>query len=389
MKKFLITIGIILFVGLIGFAVYVGIQGKQSTGEEGESFKFRDFLPFGAKEEVPPEENLEDLGPTLSGPTITGAIDGTGELSQVMKLTDYPTAGFSPVSRLQENLDEEGETVLALVEAVRAVSRISGNIEDIYPSTRERVFVSGRLIPKVHEALLGTKGSSVLYRMLGSDLETVQTFAGVLSVGASADTALEGIFLPEGITDVSVNNESGAIFYLSPFGVGASGSTTTASGDKRKQVIELPLAQWLSSWLSPDEILLVTKPSGFSLGYAYKFNLKTNVFSKLIGRVFGLTALPSPNGESLLIGEFKNNSMDLSLFDLSSSKIASLGIPRYTACSCISDAHEYFQTNGPPAIIALSFLAHPSLKSLAPYSTLSVSSPASITMASVGFSSSL
>src|SRR4030043_624165 len=86
---------------------------------------------------------------------------------------------------------------------------------------------------------------------------------------------------------------------------------------------------------------------------------------------------------------FVNLTSSSVVLDLSSSRMAPFGTPRDIACSFIRDAHVYFQTSGPPANIILSFLAHPSLQSLTPYSTRSVSSPASTTITSAGFISSL
>jgi len=312
MKKTLIIIFIIIFLGVLGLAAYLGSRGqKNSDGTDGGGLTFREFLPFGQKDPEPEPNTPTNTGggdPNTENPNIAPE-----QKPKIRKIYEGPVAGITAIEKTRT--DEVDSTISTLFPAVRSVNRISGYVVDIFPDTEEILTVSSRTIPKIHEALFGPEGSSIVFRYLSDDLETAESFAFSFVPGASIENALKGSFLPENLISITVDDQNGKLFYLQDFDGSASGSTSDPDGSNKKSIFSHPFSEWNTDFVSPTKILFTSKPSGFTPGYSYILNTQNNVFEKLVGGINGLTVLPNKTGDRFLFGEGNTKDMKISWRD--------------------------------------------------------------------------
>lgn len=326
MKKILIIIFIIIFVGILGFSAYLGLKNKDNTSEstEGSGVTFREFFPFGKKDETPEPDPIVQTPGGVNNENPNGGTINPENKPKIRKIYQGPVAGITSIEKTR--IDETTPNTVTLYPAVRSVNRISGHIIDIFTDTEKESTVSSRTIPQIHEAIFGPLGSSVVFRYLSTDLETAETFASSFVPGASAENALKGSFLPEDLMSISVDEQTGKIFYIQNFDGSASGSTSDPDGGNKKSIFSHPFSEWSTDFITTTKILFTTKPSGLVAGYSYILNTQNNVFEKLIGGIKGLTVLPNKTGDKFLIGEASNSSMKISIYDSKTSKLTGTSI---------------------------------------------------------------
>lgn len=309
-----------MFVGILGLSAYLGIKSKNNTDgtTEGNGITFREFFPFGKKEE-PPTPNPTDNNQNNTGNENPNEENPTAATKpKIRKIYQGPVAGIISIEKTRT--DKTDPNTVTLFPAVRSVNRITGNIIDIFPDTEETAIASSRIIPQIHEAIFGPLGSSVAFRYLSTDLETTETFVASFVPGASLENSLKGTFLPEDLISLSVDEQTGKIFYLQNFDGSASGSTSDADGSNKKSIFSHPFSEWNTDFISPTKILFTSKPSGLVAGYSYILNTQNNIFEKLIGGIKGLTVLPNNAGDKFLIGEAGSSSMKISIYDTKTSR---------------------------------------------------------------------
>jgi hypothetical protein len=134
---------------------------------------------------------------------------------------------------------------------------------------------------------------------------------------------LDGLFLPENSTDISISPDTLKIFYLFNSGNGAVGVTSGLSDSKKSQIFDSPFTEWLSFWPNKNMITLTTKPSANVPGYMYAVNPDKKDFNKILGNINGLTTLTSPNGKLVLYG---NNNLSLNIYNIDTREVNPLGL---------------------------------------------------------------
>lgn len=347
MKKILIIIFIIIFVGILGFSAYLGLKGKNNTdgSTEGSGVTFREFFPFGKKEETPEPDPIDQTPGGVNNENPNDGVISPESKPKIRKIYQGPVAGIISIEKTR--IDETDLNTVTLYPAVRSVNRISGHIIDIFTDTEKEVVVSSRTIPQIHEAVFGPLGSSVVFRYLSTDLETAETFASSFVPGASAENAIKGSFLPEDLISLSVDEQTGKIFYLQNFDGSASGSISDPDGANKKSIFSHTFSEWTTDFISPTKILFTSKPSGLVSGYSYILNTQSNVFEKLIGGIKGLTVLPNKTGDKFLIGEAGSSSMKISIYDSATSKLAGTSL-NTLAEKCIWSSNGIYVYCGTP-----------------------------------------
>lgn len=302
MKKIFIIIVILLCLAVFGFMAYLGIKGNNANTSEtnGSKITFKEFLPFGPKKEDP-LPNINTNTP-INQNTDNQNIPSTPiSIPKIRKIYSEPTAGIVAIEKARPKL--ENLEIVEFANAVRVVSRLTGNVIDIFPDTKEKVLVSSRVIPKIHEALFGQNGNSLILKYLSDDLETTETFSAIFVPGADTENSLKGSFLPQNIISIANDRQNGKIFYLQNFDNSSSGTVADPDTNNKKTIFSHPFYEWNTAFINPQKILFTTKPSGLTFGYSYILNIQNNVFEKLIGRIKGLTLTTSQSGEKVLIGE--------------------------------------------------------------------------------------
>ncbi len=336
---------IIFFILLVGSVLwFLSLRNVPTTpndGNGGENFLSR-FNPFG--------QNKENSGePTKPPIDIEGETPEEQEVlvSKLQKISSVPVAGFEIISkeRLKEIPVVTPEVITEttattpkkttkptppateLSLATRYVDRVTGNIYQTFlDKISERKF-STTIIPRVYESIFGSKGSSVLMRYLKSDTKTIETFLGTIPkeiLGADTENnEIRGIFLPDNINDLSLSPDTTKIFYLANVGDDAVGTVMNLSDSKKTQVFDSPFTEWLSFWPNMSMVTLTTKPTAVVQGHMYTINPTTKSFSRVLGDIYGLTTLTSPNGKLVL---YSDSSLTLSTYDVSKKTSTTLGV---------------------------------------------------------------
>ena len=215
--------------------------------------------------------------------------------------------------------------------AVRYVERATGNVYEKFIDRLEEKKVSTTIIPKIHDAIFGNIGQSVILRYLDDDNKTIETFSGVLpmeTTGGDSLTEMKGGFFPQNINDIALSPDTLKFFYLSRFENGILGTTVNLDGTKKSQIFSSPFTEWLPQWVNARIIALNTKPSASVPGYLYVLDTQTKDFNKVLGGIDGLTSLYSPDGKKILYSKTSpsGNSFVLSLYDTDAKTSADLGI---------------------------------------------------------------
>ncbi len=341
----LFIIVLIIAVAIIfGFLYFNQGEVGQDGTSEGTNFLSR-FNPFGRSKPATPPETTEPVD--LTEPVVTPGEETPTE--KLQKISSMPVAGFEIL--IKERLKEIPTTPLPLenpaslatpvvnkntkptppptelVPATRYVTRATGNIYQTFLDKIEERKFSTTIIPKIYEAYFGNKDSSVIMRYLKPDNRTIQTFLGNIPkevLGADTEeNEIQGTFLPDGITDMSLLADGSKAFYLLNVGDVAVGTILNFADGKKTQVFDSPFTEWLSLWPSTNMITLTTKPSGSVPGHMYALNPTTKSLNRVLGDVYGLTTLASPDGKSVLYGD---SSLSLNIYNISKNTSQPLGV---------------------------------------------------------------
>ncbi len=211
--------------------------------------------------------------------------------------------------------------------AVRYVDRATGNIYQTFADKVQEKKFTTTTIPKIYEAFFGNTGASVVMRYLKENGRTIETFVGTLPkevLGGDAEKSeVVGTFLPENITDISISTDTKNLFYLLGSGDGVVGNSFNFSTSKKSQLFSSPFTEWLSSWPNNKIITLTTKPSYLALGYVFGLDLNSKQPTSILGKINGLTTLPSPDGKLILYGD---NNLSLGIYNLGTKATSSIGV---------------------------------------------------------------
>ena len=352
-KRNFILLTIILIIIVIAVLGFLYSQRNVTTpGEDSSGTNFiSQFNPFGSDKPT--------TTPPGTTPTNVSGYEPGPEQEEIklIKVSSMPVAGFTVYlkERLKEinpiptlPLSVEGSSVppakgdsggqkstkptppaTEFVSALRYVDRVTGNIYQTFADKIEERRFSTTTIPKVYEAFFGNKGESVVMRYLKQDGGSVTTFVGnlpkeLLGGDTAEDNEVKGVFLPEGVTDVSLSQDAGSIFYLFNVGENIVGTTSNLTTNKKSQVFDSPFTEWLSQWPNNKLITLTTKPASGVPGYVYGIDLLNNKnLHQIFGNINGLTTLTSPNGKLILYG---NDGLSLGIYHTDTKVSESLGI---------------------------------------------------------------
>ncbi|MFZ2072435.1 MAG: hypothetical protein WAV10_02020, partial [Minisyncoccia bacterium] len=348
----LITVVAVLF----GFSYFSNINTTGTTGQtQGINFISQFF---------PSSKNVTSTSETTAPADVSGFTPNTTteiSKSKLNKVSSIPIAGYGvfmkerfkevpiviPVdsvnssqtttsteatgtdtTTIKTSTEKPTPPPTELVPALRYVSKTTGNIYQTFADKIDERKFSGTIVPVVYEAFFGNNGESVIMRYLKTDNRTIETFIGTLpkeTLGAdtTGENELNGSFLPENITDISISSDTSKVFYLFNVGNTSTGITSSAFGDKKSQVFNSSFTEWLSSWPNTNTITVTTKPSANVLGYMYTIDPNKKDFNKALGDINGLTTLTSPNGKLVL---YSGNTLTLNVYDINTRESTPLGL---------------------------------------------------------------
>lgn len=328
-----IVVFVVVILGALGWFVYGGKGG--SVGE-----KIKTFLPFGkgGEERVIPTTTENPNG----GGVVVGE-EGVSGVSILHKLHNSPIAGFYPFLRTQPGRQTATSTPDTIV---RYIERGLGHIYETNMTSMKEDRISNETRLKIYEAMWGNRGGGVVIRYLSDDGEnSIRTYSMTLrdikdatSTEEGKRVVSQGIFLPENIGDLSVSHgKDDRMFYIFPSGDGSVGITSGFGGEKKTQLFESPLKEWLSQWPNDKLITLTTKPSQNIPGFMFFLDAQSGNVTKILSGINGLTTLASPDGKKILYAESDARGFGLYVYDVTNDTKTKLSLSTLPE-KCVWDA---------------------------------------------------
>lgn len=313
----------ILFFGALFFYFGQGFftQSDPNFVDTDESRGFT-FFPFGRGGSEGTGGQVDPVDTTNGGTDTTNPNEPgevvEPEIERLRLVSDVPTAGGFVYRRTIENNSFFNVTP-ETISVMRYIERESGNVYETTELTRINSRVTNTTIPRVLEAMF-VDGDSLLVRYIDPISNTLKTFSAAVSQvpetslvdneGAGL-SRLSGVFLPDGIQDVSINN-AGEILYTQTSPSGLVAIVTDALGQNKKQIFSSPLSEWKPDWAKRSETITMTQyPSSVAFGFSQILNRTTERTSPFISGVRALDVLLSPDGTRALVSYKDGNTQSL------------------------------------------------------------------------------
>jgi hypothetical protein len=209
--------------------------------------------------------------------------------------------------------------ILGQEEKIRYIERGTGKIYETASSTSKSERITNSTYTRINESFFDKKGDNILLRGLLGNSDVIQTRLGTafLETATSTTQSLKTKELPYNLLSVAMSPERDYFaYYIEQKGVGSSINISRLDGTGIFNVYKSPFREWLLSYPNKDTLVLNTKPSTYSEGFAYSINIKNKAFKRITGGQKGLTTLVSPDGLNVLVGESIDGSMKLSILNL-------------------------------------------------------------------------
>lgn len=225
-------------------------------------------------------------GGTAAGGSTTGGGTPVAVSARLVKISAGPVVpGMAVVDRKAANASSSPEVTINYIE------RQSGNVFSYLVGAKTLTRTSNRTVPGIQSAMWLPDGTTAFVRYLsGDDASTINTYA-LRANGA------DGFFLPQDLADIAVSSTS--VLALASGVNGSTASLLRTDGTRATTVFSSPLSSLRVLFAGKTAYLAVTKPAAALLGDAFLVGA-TGRFSRIIGPLYGLAALPSRSGKWLL-----------------------------------------------------------------------------------------
>jgi hypothetical protein len=282
-KKIIILILIIVVILFVGGYWYFSKHQEEIKNIPGLSGLF----PSGGS------GNIDSISPG-NGDNLPPSGNGATNINSLIALTNDSVSGAAWSST-----------------TVRYVETATGNIYEISPDGQNKKRITNTTILKSFDSLWSKGGSKILLKYFddtnNSYLEIKNFLASIKIATSSELSSLTGIFLPLDMTEAAISPFEDKIFYLLKTSSGTNGVTADLNNKKQINVFSSSFGDFLVDWPIKEKVTLLSKPSGEAEGFFYTLDLKTKKLSRILGNVFGLTALMSPDGSKIIFSENINN----------------------------------------------------------------------------------
>lgn len=319
MKKIsIILITALLVILAAFFGWYLFFRNPNIPAEEA----IRSILPFGLGEDVSIPTNSDNLSTSLDK-----AQDKSLEIDEfsnptadLFRISNTPVAGAATFKK-------GGRTI------VRYVDRATGHIYDTDLATLVKIKVTNQTLPKIYEAYFRPDGNAVLLRSLKDDSDVVENLSLALtppqatSSGALynvSSTALRG-----NIGAVAVGSGNTLVYVLRDT---SSIVSSAFNGTGRRTLLTSSFTDWRLA-ATGNSLVLYTKASASAPGYAYTLNTSSGAFTKILGLLNGLTAIPNTLGNRVLYSYVENNKIRAFAKNLTSNALTEI-LPTTLAEKC-------------------------------------------------------
>lgn len=279
LKKIIITLIIILVIAIIGITAYIYISKKEPSEIPIISALF------------PKSENIDSINKEIR--EDGEKIIKTEKKDEKIILTVYD----KPVS-----------SAIAAGYKIRYIDKLNGHLYEADLNGENANKISNTTILNVFDVIWGKNGESAVFKFLNNNNNSTNYYAAEFKNGNAA-----GSFLPNNSLSAALSNENKLSFIANEGGRGLIYISSIGLNDK-KQALNLPVADFNILWEGNDNLLVFTKPSAFSDGILYSYNLKNKIFKK-IKEEKGITVLPSETGDRILISYSSDKTSNILVLD--------------------------------------------------------------------------
>jgi hypothetical protein len=293
------------------------------------------------------DSGAADTGSTSNTNTDTGVIqEGAGKqiAAKFVQITDKPVAAgfialFVPAPKaLATTSSSTPADISATVGPdtdIRYIDRASGNVYSYKVRAQSSTRLSNKTVPGVQTASWVSDGSLALTQYLSKEgaAEHVETYA-LPALGEG------GYFLEQDLGEVLVSASS-SVFSLVTNSSGSIGTLSKADGSGAHTAFSSTLSQLLVHF-SGKGLVATTKASAGIPGYAFSIDSK-GAFTRILGALNGLSALPSPSGKSILFSYVDQGAIHLAVLTVATQTVTQLPVATFTEkCVWASDENSIF-----------------------------------------------
>jgi len=335
-RKILGWLIFVLIASFIGFIVWLLFFRQTPVTPQFETReRAEDFFP------VDTTSNIGTNGPINQDGRGEGTT-GRSAIPRVRQLSNVPTAGGAAFERLtgssetfitEDGVEESANTSMTIF---RYIERATGHLYETRENTLTQTRLSNTTIPKVYEAKFAPNGSNAILQLIDdADSETLKTISA--SVVAKSTTtqesfqlvadgfALEGPFLSPNIESAEIS--ASGISYIVPNQDRGSALITADFNDLSKELLyDAPLLSWNLQDVNSGTLALTTKADSRLDGFLYTVDKSTNVVTKKLGDIPGLTTLISPNEKWIIYSQSSGNSIDTYALNQETNDVITLGL---------------------------------------------------------------
>ncbi|MCX6755830.1 MAG: hypothetical protein NTX85_00605 [Candidatus Nomurabacteria bacterium] len=296
-----ITIIIIIVVGIIIIIGGYYYASKSNTGGTTGDTTSKNFLPlpFGGKSGGSTSGGNGDIANINNMSNLIASLTTGG--SRFFKITNRAISGATYLldTRLIQKADNTNTTgnnqQSEAAPAIRYIERATGHVYESYLDTGVTSKISNTTILGPEEVLFGNNNSSLIYRYV-NDKKDIESFVG--SFGSD-----KGYFLPVNIKTLAISPDNKNFVTLEPYNDGVEVNTRSFDNTNNKQLFKSPLSEWILDWPTENILYFTTKASATVNGFIFKYNVKNNSFTRVIGDIKGLTTLSNKGGNTILYND--------------------------------------------------------------------------------------
>ncbi len=318
MKKILIALLILILIATA--TLFFWKDGRDTVTnfftENNDFGSFFDVDPT-SENDFPPAPPAQDPTPSVPGP-YTAPVLRQISFEPVSGFTFYATTSTS--TRVTSD-PERGQVVqeyLATSTAVRFQERATGHIYDVFEFIESPLKVSNITIQKVYATTFTNNRNEFLMMTSSQNNEQVKsTFGRIVPAKQETTTAsstqqiVEQRELSSIVNDFTYIPNLNRLMYSIKSNTGASVYKSDVNRGSETLITKLPFNEFTIDPINSTEVMIQTKASATSLGYAYTLNLTTGRLNKIIGDIAGLLTKMSPDLKYYLYSQSDQSSVIL------------------------------------------------------------------------------
>jgi len=296
MKKTVVAIIILVIIILALFLIYIFGSGTEQTPDNNANLENPLFGP----------------GQNVGGSGDSGGEAGTqgGGVSQEEGVVQIPRLRkiYSGEVSGYGLFDKSGTTT------IRFIDRESGNIFETTSDSLDILRITNTTILRTINSFWYNQDNVVMIYIDNND-ELRFFSAEILPKEEGREfSEVVGDFFVEDIYDISIN-EQGSGFILVKNDSGSIGAIISPGSVETKTVFSTPFQEITATQINKSSVLINTKPSAKSTGYAYTLNTSTGLLEKVIGGSFGFFSIMSPETKEVVYSKNLGTGISLWYYD--------------------------------------------------------------------------